>query len=328
VPSKATILTTETTETKTEKNINNQKPIGFCASCSDCLSFQREFPTLFPFVPSQLQANPNSQLQPEKSGVKASPSSLICYTDSKEFSSVDELLLPKPVKVAFLKFSTAVDYAETVFDMFVPKQDRNQKIVADIVFVHGLGSDPFGAWTNKATNVFWPRDWLAEDFGRKVSILSVGYNNSQTGKVIDLNDQASNVLTNLTSSRVGTRPVIFIAHSMGGLLSKQLYLASKKADDENKKRISQNTAGFIFYGTPHFGAKLAVFLSILPGISNAVEKLADQRTLQSLHDQFMNEIKNKTETILNGVCFVFDLVHELVMKRLKSFLVSKLLDSI
>lgn len=55
--------------------------------------------------------------------------------------------------------------------------------------------------------------------------------------------------------RVGQRPVIFIAHSLGGLVCEEaLNLSSKR---QGLEALLSNTLGIIFMGTPHGGSHLA-----------------------------------------------------------------------
>jgi len=53
---------------------------------------------------------------------------------------------------------------------------------------------------------------------------------------------------------IGSRPVVFVTHSMGGLVVKQM-LYQAKAD--NMDEFVNNTIGVAFYSCPHFGSKLA-----------------------------------------------------------------------
>ena len=50
------------------------------------------------------------------------------------------------------------------------------------------------------------------------------------------------------------RPIIFVAHSLGGIVTKDALLKSHTSNDEATKNISDNTCGVAFMGTPHFGS--------------------------------------------------------------------------
>nr|DAD41214.1 TPA_asm: hypothetical protein HUJ06_015537 [Nelumbo nucifera] len=147
----------------------------------------------------------------------------------------------------------------------------------DVVFVHGLRGGPFKTWriaedksstTSKSGLVekidqeagkqgtCWPREWLSADFPR-ARLFTVKYKTNLTqwsGASLPLQEVSSMLLKKLVAAGIGNRPVIFVTHSMGGLVVKQM-LYQAKADNYNK--LVRNTIGVVFYSCPHFGSKLA-----------------------------------------------------------------------
>ncbi|EDO28472.1 predicted protein, partial [Nematostella vectensis] len=61
----------------------------------------------------------------------------------------------------------------------------------------------------------------------------------------------------LRKAGIGKRPVIWITHSMGGLLVKQLLLLAS----DSEECMSDNSRGIIFYSTPHQGSIVASYSS-------------------------------------------------------------------
>ena len=67
--------------------------------------------------------------------------------------------------------------------------------------------------------------------------------------------------------KFGQKPILFVCHSMGGLIVKQLLV---NADEKQKLRSSvdtkliTNTQGFLFLSTPHLGSSIASKFSNLP----------------------------------------------------------------
>lgn len=62
------------------------------------------------------------------------------------------------------------------------------------------------------------------------------------------------LLQKLTAAGIGDRPVVFVTHSMGGLVVKQMLYQAKMS---SLKEFVNNTVGVVFYSCPHFGSKLA-----------------------------------------------------------------------
>ncbi|KAK9270265.1 hypothetical protein L1049_025842 [Liquidambar formosana] len=145
----------------------------------------------------------------------------------------------------------------------------------DVVFVHGLRGGPYKTWrisedkySTKSGLVekideeagkqgtFWPREWLSTDFPR-ARLFTIKYKTNLTqwsGASLPLQEVSSMLLEKLVAAGIGSRPVVFVTHSMGGLVVKQLL---HKAKAENIDNLVNNTIGVVFYSCPHFGSKLA-----------------------------------------------------------------------
>ena len=112
-----------------------------------------------------------------------------------------------------------------------------------MIFIHGLGGDAFGTWRGgKEDSSSWPH-WLGQEFP-DVGVWSLDYAASPTrfarvlglfwkrkqdsGYSMALPDRASQVLDLMVQHRLGERPLLFVCHSLGGLLVKQIL---RKADD-------------------------------------------------------------------------------------------------
>jgi alpha-beta hydrolase superfamily lysophospholipase len=133
---------------------------------------------------------------------------------------------------------------------------ENPDRVGDVVFVHGLNGDPRASWSSTEAN-FWPH-WLAQDCPM-LGIWSIGYNAAASawrGTAMSLFDRANNLLAELQAEGVGTKPLCFIAHSMGGLLVKQMLRNADSVAPEFHL-FSSAVRGVIFLATPHTGSNLA-----------------------------------------------------------------------
>ncbi|TVY44186.1 Protein SERAC1 [Lachnellula subtilissima] len=72
------------------------------------------------------------------------------------------------------------------------------------------------------------------------------------------------------------RPLLFIAHSLGGLVCEQALLCCRE-EDRNLENVFQSTRGILFMGTPHAGSdladwgyRLAKFLNVIQGTNSLI----------------------------------------------------------
>ncbi|PTB44688.1 hypothetical protein M441DRAFT_24809 [Trichoderma asperellum CBS 433.97] len=121
----------------------------------------------------------------------------------------------------------------------------------DIVAVHGMNvsganGHSENTWTERESGTHWLKDLLPE-------VLPT----SAAG----IKEQALNLLHCLHSKRNGaleTRPIIFIAHSMGGILVKEA-LAISFHDSQLYSMLWIFTYSIVFFGVPHRGSRHAAW---------------------------------------------------------------------
>ena len=139
----------------------------------------------------------------------------------------------------------------------------------DIVFVHGLTGNAYNTWLHKDPRVHWPSEFLRQDIP-DARILSFGYD----ADIVNFWNPASNSrLSNHGENMVGelvrkrertnteTRKILFIAHSLGGLVIEHALSHSRNAVEDFLQQIERHTAGIVFLGVPHCGADLASWAS-------------------------------------------------------------------
>jgi pimeloyl-ACP methyl ester carboxylesterase len=174
---------------------------------------------------------------------------------------------------------------------------------ADIVFLHGL-SDAFeSCWQSFASSdeTVWPV-WLSEAFPG-VSIWGVDYPTSKFSTLLNKPDLslltiAASLSELLRAKKIGKRPVIFVCHSLGGVITKAMLRACESTTTPSKKAIFGNCKGVVFIASPHSGSSLASIISMIPGVAskqtNELGKAGE--ILIELHDWYRNKVP------LSGIC--------------------------
>lgn len=114
--------------------------------------------------------------------------------------------------------------------------------------------------------------------------------------------RSTQLLERISRSKVGeNRPVVWIGHSMGGILTKLILLKSSDSPDSQVQQIAKNTKGIIFLGVPHKGSPIAKWkqhmqLILSPSIEvKEMEEGAPKLLLW--HTQFMHMLKTKLKDV-------------------------------
>ncbi len=130
---------------------------------------------------------------------------------------------------------------------------------------------------------FWPFDLLAHesDFRTRIRILTYGYNSHLTGgyrsltNEMNISQHGTNLLNAVTHCRTPckTRPLIFVAHSLGGILVKEAIIQSekfKRYQGHSHQRVADLCQAIFFFGTPHRGSDLAELGTFLSNVSGSI----------------------------------------------------------
>uniref|UniRef100_A0A9L0RJA3 Protein SERAC1 n=1 Tax=Equus caballus TaxID=9796 RepID=A0A9L0RJA3_HORSE len=206
-----------------------------------------------------------------------------------------------------------------------PQYRTSQPIKADVLFIHGLMGAAFKTWrqqdaehqgpTDEASEdearhtTCWPKTWLARDCPA-LRIISVEYDTSLSDwrarcpmERKSIAFRSNELLRKLRAAGVGDRPLIWVSHSMGGLLVKKMLLEASKKPEMNT--VINNTRGIVFYSVPHHGSHLAEYsvnIRYLLFPSLEVKELSkDSPALKTLQDDFLEFAKDKNFQVLNFV---------------------------
>ncbi|MES9973132.1 MAG: ABC-three component system protein [Candidatus Thiodiazotropha sp.] len=171
---------------------------------------------------------------------------------------------------------------------------------ADIVFIHGLTGDPEETWKSEGTGEFWP-EWLCDAIPN-AAVHSLGYPASLFGKwakkEMNLYERAANVLEAMVGRGIGERPLVFVCHSLGGILAKQIIRTASDSDDKDWKLIASSLRMVVFLATPHKGSSLASVLdAFVPHFSSKhVDLLTDDSgALTELNQHYRNFANGNSE---------------------------------
>ncbi|MCJ1438602.1 hypothetical protein MMC27_007992 [Xylographa pallens] len=182
--------------------------------------------------------------------------------------------------------------------------EPTSQAVVDIIFVHGLGGSSQQSWSkDRNPELFWPQQWLPnEPIISAARIFSFGYNATFQGRsnILNISDFAKDLLFSMRFAtgdggkqlNMGQLPIIFVAHSMGGLVVKKALILGQY--DQYYKDIVQAIRAIIFLSTPHRGTNLAVALNRILTVSifghspkQYISELENNSlTLQDINEQF------------------------------------------
>ncbi|KAI1124664.1 Alpha/Beta hydrolase protein [Nemania abortiva] len=183
----------------------------------------------------------------------------------------------------------------------------------DIVAVHGLNGHREKTWT--ATNgVHWLRDLLPRDIP-DIRVLTWSYDaathSPDRASCQCLYSQGLELVADLTRARTLTqsieRPIIFVAHCLGGLVVKSALIHSDAARYgvlRDRRLVITSTYGVLYMGTPHRGSDgmslgrlLANIASIFTPVDDRIPQHLerDSEWLQQQLNQY-NPVSNKFAT--------------------------------
>jgi len=187
--------------------------------------------------------------------------------------------------------------------------------IADICFIHGLTGNRDTTWTAAGQPTPWPATLLPPRLPAPARILTYGYDayvvsRRKYSSSNRLADHAANLVADLTADRstsgASTRPLIFVVHSLGGLVCKEALLYSQNTPESHLRSIFECTRGIIFMGTPHRGSWMARWATIPAsafGIITAGSTSTNKPLLHVLEadDQFLESIQTRFWSMMRGL---------------------------
>jgi len=181
--------------------------------------------------------------------------------------------------------------------------------LGSIVFVHGLTGHRDETWTATGADEPWPKSLLGKDIER-ARIITYGYDAdvvhlTRPAGQNTVREHAQNLVNDLASlrrdSRIVNRPIIFVAHSLGGLVCQDALLLCNNPSEDAQRGILQSTRAIAFLGTPHAGADLAKFAAAVANIvACSMVKRPNRKLLGALkrNSEILTHIKQDFHTML------------------------------
>lgn len=150
--------------------------------------------------------------------------------------------------------------------------------VVDIVFVHGLRGNPKTTWEGfdqeTEEQVFWPKSLLPGSV-KESRIFTFGYPtdfvtfygiNTEPVTHTSIDHHSASLISQLGNFRretqKSTQPIIFVAHSLGGLVVANSLIAKYDTDAQGQE-VVDHTCGAIFLGTPFKGSEKAPWAELV-----------------------------------------------------------------
>ncbi|KAL2876056.1 hypothetical protein SGCOL_008760 [Colletotrichum sp. CLE4] len=198
-------------------------------------------------------------------------------------------------------------------ELYNPQKETGSAIDVDVVFVPGLGAHPEESWKseagfNWATGIYdgvtksssesaSKKDGLARDFP-KARILLYQYESAWVGDLkvkTFLRDIAKSMLEGLQANRekIRDRPIVFIGHSMGGLVIAKAITLAAETYREIFPRLFECIAGCAFFGTPFGGAQVAAVASMLGDVGEQLGYTKSSALVKMMTpgDESLNELR-------------------------------------
>ena len=150
-------------------------------------------------------------------------------------------------------------------------------------------SSEFNTRGSGNSSVFWPKDLLPYKIP-DVRIYTWGYDadigDLSSASRNTVHQHAGTLLSDLVDLRAvseyNRKPIIFVVHSLGGIIVKAALNLSRSTEGTQVKEIVPTTAGICFLGTPHRGSNSATIGKIAFQITKAAGKSPNTKILQGL----------------------------------------------
>jgi triacylglycerol esterase/lipase EstA (alpha/beta hydrolase family) len=148
-----------------------------------------------------------------------------------------------------------------------------------IVFVHGIFGDSVSTWTNR-NGAYWPSLLASDPFFSPYDVYVYEFASRFVGTGFSIDEIAENMRLTLDTDHVSDyKEIIFVSHSMGGLITRA-YLNKNRA-------VADRVQLAYFYSTPTTGSELASIASLV----STNPQIAKMKPTQS--DEYLADLQRQ-----------------------------------
>ncbi|KAK8398146.1 hypothetical protein O3P69_003819 [Scylla paramamosain] len=242
-------------------------------------------------------------------------------------------------------------FIEGIYPFVLPEEEEEVPLI-DIVLVHGIEGGAPWTWRQRDADTdrplfpqslrrmiknlkeeevdqystcCWPLDWLAPALDLPVRVLALDFHarwwrwgcdshEESAGK--SLSSHSQDMRQALEAAGVGERPIVWITHSMGGLVMKQILMEDQQgatshanvSEDllqKNGGPLAKQTLAAVFCSVPHHGSSLAnaittwPFILVLQPTCEIWEMRTDNPQLEVIHKLFLSLAKEQQVAVLS-----------------------------
>ncbi|KAI9778532.1 MAG: hypothetical protein M1839_008063 [Geoglossum umbratile] len=198
---------------------------------------------------------------------------------------------------------------DTHFEGFTALNAVNENHEIDCVAITGLAGHAFGSWKERGGGHMWLRDSLRHDLpGTRVLIYGYGSELPGSKSFQGIEAIASGLVGSLRRIRQVSRldpvprPLIFIAHSLGGLVLKQALIQMRDGNNDMDLNNFNATYAALFFGVPNRGLNTTYLWAMVKEQPNktlvaALDPSSDY--LRQLHRNFCEKFRFPDSKIIS-----------------------------
>ncbi|KAI3318364.1 hypothetical protein HD806DRAFT_512072 [Xylariaceae sp. AK1471] len=211
---------------------------------------------------------------------------------------------------------------DTHFLGLTPLNDVEHETQAcDCIAISGLASHPFGSWQPKGEDktFMWIREALPRALPASRAIL-YGYDTTllDSNSFQSIVDLASSFIDHLKANGwhlVASKPLVFLAHSLGGIILKEAFSMMAMGDDQGRVILSRFLGG-VFFGVPSYGMKTSHLRAMVRGQVNE-QVISDLSTSSEYLYNLDNHFSGLVLTRHMHLCWAYETKTSPTIERLE-----------